>query len=264
MTGVKAREGPGRYRAFVSEVIPVPCEISDAAHCSKDVRLERLGATPLFGALGPRALASVNERCRAVAYQGGETIHHEGEPAERLYVVASGAVKLLRHGADGAAVLHDVAAPGETFGSLQALGDDVYRDEAVALRPGCLLVLAAETFQELLREVPGVAEAALRATAERLREAQGTVQALSTLPVEGRLAATLLRLARKTGVEGPYGTHLAVAPSQVDLASMTGTTPESVSRTFARWRARGLLATGPEGPVLRDVAALEALREGAV
>jgi CRP/FNR family transcriptional regulator, nitrogen oxide reductase regulator len=231
----------------------------DGAHCSAAVRLEMLGRTTLFRTLGPEALQRVNEGCRAVAAEPGETILREGEPAERLAVVATGAVKLVRHGADGKAVLLDVVVPGEWFGSLGALGDDVHRYDAVALRSGCLLILSAETFRDLLRGVPGVAEAALDLTAQRLREAQGAVRSLATLPVEGRLAATLLRLASKVGRADADGVRLEVAPTQVDLAAMTGTTFESVSRVFGRWRARGLIATTPEGPLLRDMEALAVL-----
>lgn len=236
---------------------------ADAAHCSVEVRLEMLGRAPLFRDLDATALRRVNERCRAVPGVPGEVVHHEGDPAEHLYVVATGAVKLLRHGAQGTRVLHDVIVPGETFGSFQALGDDVYRDDAVVLRAGCLLVLSSEVFRSLVREVPGVTEAALYLTAARLREAQGTVQALSTLPVEGRLAATLLRLADKVGEKTTDGVRLEVAPSQTDLAAMAGTTPESVSRIFAHWRRDGLIVTGPDGPVLRDPAGLAARAEGA-
>jgi CRP/FNR family transcriptional regulator, nitrogen oxide reductase regulator len=236
-------------------------EDAAAEHCSAAVRLEMLGRTSLFRTLDPEALERVNAGCRAVPAVPGETILREGEPADRLFVVATGVVKLVRYGADGKAVLLDVIVPGEWFGSLGALGDDVYRHDAVALRPGCLLLLSAEAFRDLLREVPGVAEAALDVTAQRLREAQGTVRSLATLSVEGRLAATLLRLAAKVGRDGPDGVHLEVAPTQVDLAAMTGTTFESVSRVFARWRSRGLIATTPEGPLLRDMAGLAALAE---
>lgn len=221
-----------------------------------------LSRAPLFRALDGDGLARVNARCRAVPCDPGEPIHHAGAPAEQLWVVATGAVKLTSGGPDGRPVLHDVVAPGDTFGTLRALGDETYLHDAVALRAGCLLVISSETFRTLLREVPGVAEAALEATARRLREAQSSVQDLSTLPVEGRLAATLLRLADKASEARPDGLHLSVAPSQTDLAAMTGTSAESVSRVFARWRSAGLIATGPAGPVLLDVARMRARARG--
>jgi CRP/FNR family transcriptional regulator, nitrogen oxide reductase regulator len=237
-------------------------DIVDAHHCSREVRLEMLGRAPLFRELEPELLADVNERCRAVAAVAGDIVHRAGEPADRFHVVATGLVKLVRYGADGRAVLHDVVAPGESFGSLRALGDPVHDHEAVVVRPGCLLSVSTEDFRAMLREVPGVAEAALAITVERLHEARGAVDALATLPVGGRLAASLVRLAGKIGERTADGVRLTLGLSQGDLAAMAATSPESVSRTFARWRQRGILSTGAGGIVIRDLAALERLGAG--
>ena len=243
-------------------MIDPPRGTAQAAHCGPDVRRAMLGRTPLFRSLDEGALARVDARCRALACDPGQIVQHAGDPADALYVVASGAVKLATVGPEGRAVLHDVAAPGETFGALRALGDEAAPHDATCIRHGCLLVVSADTFRALLREVPEVAAAALEATADRLRDAQSSVASLSTLPVEGRLAEALLRLARKSSVATPEGRRIDVAPTQVDLAAMVGTSAESVSRVFARWRAAGVLGTGPEGPILRDEAALERAARG--
>ncbi|MEX2502682.1 MAG: Crp/Fnr family transcriptional regulator [Trueperaceae bacterium] len=257
-----------------------------ASRCDRSVRLAMLGRAPLFRDLDEAALARVEERCRAVACDSGEVLQHAGDPADTLWIVASGAVKLSAVGPEGKPVLHDVVAPGGSFGALRALGDPVMPYDAVAYRPGCLLAISADTFRALLREVPAVALAALEATADRLRDAERSVESLATLPVEGRLAATLLRLARKSDASSAHGTRTSgvkmhsgpnraphsrttdgaspaplrvdVAPSQVDLAAMTGTSAESVSRVFARWRAAGLIEVDRDGLVLRDVEGLAA------
>lgn len=236
----------------------------DPAACTPGLRLDMLRRTPLFRGLSDDDLDRVNARCRASAVVPGDVVHREGEPADRLFVVATGAVKLVAHDADGHEVVRDLVAPGEMFGTLQALGDDRHADEARALRHGCLLVLSAEVFRDLLHDVPGVALAALELTAGRLREARGAAQELATLPVERRLAATLLRLAHKVGEWREEGLVLDVALSQQDLAAMVGTTPESVSRTFRGLREAGLLAGGRSTFVLPDPERLRALaRDGA-
>lgn len=237
-------------------------DVGEGHICSADVRLAMLRRTPLFGRLTDQELIDVNARCRAEPATPGQVVHHEGEPAGRLYVVATGTVKLKAHDEEGRALVRDLIAPGEIFGALQALGDDRYRDEAEVLRPGCLLVLSAETFRELLVDIPGVAVAALELTASRLREARETAQELATLPVDRRLASTLLRLADKVGTTGADGVALEVALSQQDLAAMTGTTPESVSRTFRTFRERGLLQAGRARLLITDLQGLQRVSDG--
>ncbi len=233
-----------------------------AAACGVAVRLAMLARSPLFTGLDDAALGRVNERCRAAAMTPGGAIYRKGEPAEYLYVVATGQLKLLEPTADGGEVVLDLCVPGSFLGGAPTLGDIAYPHEARALTHGCLLVLAAEDFEGIVRAEPTVALNALTLTARRLREAQRTVQSLSRRPVEAQLAATLLRLAARLGTpEAPAG-RLELALSQVDLAAMSGTTPESVSRTFGAWGRRGLIRRGRGWLEILDPETLEALAEG--
>ncbi len=230
----------------------------DAASCTVDVRLTMLGRTPLFRGATPAELRLVNERCRAVAVRAGEVVVRAGDPAEDLFVVATGLVKLLEHTSDGRQVLLDVCVPGESFGSAPALGDEAYPHDAQAAADGCLLSLSAATFERLLHDLPSVAIAALELTSRRLREAQRAVQTLSTLPVEAQVADTLLRLAGKLDPAG-HAERIELPLTQADLAAMSGTTPESVNRVLGTLKRRGWVASGRGWFSLLDRAALASL-----
>ncbi len=235
---------------------------SDATACGVGVRLAMLARSPLFSGLDDAALGRVNERCRAAAMTPGGAVYRKGEPAENLYVVATGQLKLLESTADGGEVVLDLCVPGSFLGGAPTLGDVAYPHEARALNHGCLLVLAAEVLEEIVRAEPVVALNALTLTARRLREAQRMVQALSRRPVEAQLAATLLRLAARLGTPDALARRLELTLSRVDLAAMSGTTPESVSRAFGAWGRRGLIRRGRGWIELLDPEALEALAEG--
>ncbi len=233
-----------------------------AAMCGVDVRLAMLARSPLFAGLDDAALERVNDRCHAMATAPGDVVYRKGEPAERLYVVATGQLKLLEHDASGGEVVHDLCVPGSFLGGAPTLGDVAHAHDARALTHGCLLVLAAEVFEGIVRSEPTFALNALTLTSQRLRDAERTVQALSRRPVETQLATTLLRLAVRLGSTDAPARRLELALSQADLAAMSGTTPESVSRTFAAWQRRGLVARGRGWIELKDRAALADLAEG--
>lgn len=239
---------------------PLHDDAVDPHSCTLETRLAMLRRTPLFHGLDDAALAEVNRRFRTEDYRAGETIYRAGNDAEKLYVVATGKVRLLEYTAEGQAVLQDLLAPGEVFGSLYALGDEAYASDAEAQTFCCLLSLAAESFLEVLREVPAVALTALELTAERLHEAR-RLQVLSTRPVEQRLAATLLKLAEKLGDPTPQGLVLQSPLSQGDLAAMTGTTPESVNRALRSFKERGLVESGRGWLALQDERGLAAVAE---
>jgi CRP-like cAMP-binding protein len=89
-----------------------------------------------------------------------------------------------------------------------------------------------------------------------------SVASLAVDPVEARLAAALLRLAKREGAQGDKGVTLPFHLTRQSLADMTGTTVETAIRTLSRWIRSGVLDDDDGRLVLTDWAALSALAEG--
>lgn len=227
--------------------------------CSIDLRLRILAGVPFFAGLSPGDLAGVNRLFHERGYEPGEIICYAGDPATHLYVVADGKVKLVQHAPGGQEVLLDILTQGDFFGSLTTLGDATHPDTAQAQTMSCVLSISAGDFQKVLQRYAPVALATLEILASRLRSANTTIGRLSAYPVESRLAATLLRLADKLGEARGNEILIQMPLSRQDLAAMTGTTTETVSRIMSQFRKRGLVHTGRQWVALRDRARLEAL-----
>jgi len=244
-----------------SPVAPVRVE----PHRCTDLEKRRLlGATPFFSALDDGQLDEVAAGFDQRNFTAGETIHRAGDPAERLSIVVAGQVKIARPTPDGQDVLLALLGPHEHFGSLLELGDAVYRDDAVAHTDCCVLSTGAESFHALLERFPSVANAALALVAARLREAQATIEQLSTYPVPRRVAATLLALADRLGAAGQRSDEILIDAtlSRQDLADMTGATVETVSRVLSDFRRRGWIDSGRQWVSVRDRASLESIARG--
>ncbi len=111
---------------------PVNLTITEPHYCSIDLRLKILGRLPFFAGLSRLALEAVNQRFVETACQPGEVIYMAGDPADRLFVVAEGKIKLLVHSPSGRNVLLDILTSGEFFGNLVTIGVAVYQDTAQA------------------------------------------------------------------------------------------------------------------------------------
>ncbi len=223
---------------------PLATEDITPQMCSTDVRLRILGQVPFFAHLGHGDIEAVNALFRERGYTPGETIYRAGDPAARLYVVASGKVKVTRPTPTGQDVLLEILTPGEFFGSLSALGDREYADTAQAQTACCVLGIGTHEFHSILERYPAVAMQVLNILASRLQEAQDTIHQLSANSVESRVAAALLKLAEKLGQETKNGTLIQMPLSRQDLAEMTGTTTETVSRVLSHFRKAGLISSG--------------------
>ena len=236
---------------------PVQVETVEPAACSVDVRLSVLQKVPFFSGLTADEIRIVNKQFREYGYQSGEPIYFSGETAADLYVVAAGQVKLLRHSLGGQDVLLDILKPGDYFGSLSTLADDIYPDTAEAHTAVCVLRISSETFRTLLQQHPSVSLAVLDITAKRLQESQEIVHRLSTDSVEQRIAAVLLKLAHKLGEISDEGILIQMPLSREDLAQMTGTTTETASRIISQLQKEGLVHTGRRWIAITSKSGLE-------
>jgi CRP-like cAMP-binding protein len=226
--------------------------------CSVDQQREILGSVPFFSGLSPAERIAVHRYFDARDHVAGAPIYFSGEPAQRLYVVAAGKVKLLRHTEEGKDILLDILGPGEYFGALATLGDAAYQETAQSQTECCTLSIDAEAFEQIMAAYPLVALRVLSIVSERLQRAQETISHLSAHGVESRIAAALLYLAGKFGEEREGEVLITVHLSREELAQMTGTTPESASRVMSQFRKDGLIRSGRQWV---SVVSLDALAE---
>ena len=236
---------------------PVNTIVTEPQHCSIDLRLRILGRLPFFAGLSRTALEQVNQRFVEVGYQAGDLVYAVNDPADRLYVVAEGKVKLLQHAADGRDVLLDILTTGEFFGNLAILGVAAYPDTAQVHTTACILSIRSEDFQKILDEHPSLALKTLAIMAERLSAANQRVFQLSSMPVDQRIATTLLALSKKLGRAQPPGLLIDTPLSREDLADMTGATPETVSRVMSQFQSAGMIESGRQWVAITSLKDLE-------
>lgn len=232
--------------------IPVTNASIEPRQCTLHLRLQILRRTPFLAALAPEELAQVNRLFVERGYRAGQTIYAAGERATRLYVIATGQVKLVRFTPSGQNVLLDLLTPGEFFGSLSALGAPIYRDSADAHTMCCVLSATVDDFQAILRRYPPVALAVLDMVTAQLQAMRDLVEHVSAQPVEQRLAATLLTLGEKIGEERNGVLLIQMPLSRQDLAEMAGTTVETTSRVMSQFRKDGIIRSGRRWVALAD------------
>jgi len=243
--------------------VPLRQMSAEPHECATAVRRRIVDQVPLFAGLDRPALAEIDSRMRATSWAEGQDLYTEGDPADHVYILASGRAKTLRVTPDGEEHVVDLLAPGDLFGGTGLLGSRERTETVRAMTTVCALRVGTEDLRRILLRHPEVGLRALEATGRRLELARAglAAQALATVPQ--RVAAVLLQVARKFGRRTADGGILLEVPlSRADIASMTGSTPESVSRAMSRWRAEGLIESGRRWTELRDPERLEEIALG--
>src|SRR5699024_11854632 len=127
----------------------------------------------------------------------GERIGRAGDRAGSLFVVAAGAVKLLRTSPRGDNVVVSVLGPGDSFGTLTRIE---HRGEtAVAMVDSCIIGLPVRGVRSVLERYPKVAMAAFDELAERLEQSHQALEQLTVGSADRRVSAVLQSASEKMG-----------------------------------------------------------------
>lgn len=212
----------------------------------------------LFARVDEAALLACAERLRVRRFRRGETIFHQDDPGDSLFIVEAGVVKIVLpspEGEEGAIIA--TLNPGDFFGELALLDGAPHSATAVALEPTQVLVLDRATFTDLIDAQPGLRDALFAGLVAELRRLTGHVEELHFLDLPGRLARRLVRLAREADPDARAEVRLAWPYTQSDLASMIGGTRQTVNRLLSDLAGRGLLRFERDVVVIPDLEQLE-------
>ena len=243
-------------------VVPLDLPQVTPHECSLQVRRDAIASVEMFRELGPDEVADVEERCGARAMAEGDAIYLRGEPADRVYFVAHGILKITRDAPDGRETLLGVRTKGDFLGAIPELGYDRHVESAWAMTGGCLLSLGSEDYARIMRDHPAVALGTVRVLADRLAQSQTSVHMLSGAALQQRLAAILLSLGAKVGRKWEGGVLLQIPVGREDLAAMAGAATESVSRQLSAWKKAGIIDSGRRWVAIMNLPELRRLRAG--
>lgn len=211
----------------------------------------------MFAALDPEAAAALRTSMDEVRLHKGDVLFHEGESGDRLYVVTDGKIKLGQTSADGRESLLAILGPGELLGELSLFDPGPRTATATGLTDTTLMGLGHQALRPWLAGRPEVAEALLKALAQRLRRTNEQMADLVFSDVPGRVAKTLLELGEKFGRPLPDGVHVTHDMTQEELAQLVGASRETVNKALADFAARGWIRLESRSVVLLEPTRLD-------
>lgn len=214
-------------------------------------------SAPLFAGIDEEAARALLASMSRVDLPRGQALFHEGEPGDRLYVIAEGKLKLGRRSADGRENLLSILGPGEMFGELSLFDPGPRTASATAVADARLLELAHDELIAWLERYPAVAKHLLEALARRLRRTNEALADLVFSDVPGRVAKALLDLSTRFGQPVEDGLRVAHDLTQEELAQLVGASRETVNKALADFTARGWVRREGRAVVLLDMQRLE-------
>lgn len=195
----------------------------------------------LFEDLEDGDLMRVAERLSSKKYRKNNLIIFEEDEGQVLFIIRSGRVKISRINSAGEEVILAILGPSDFFGELSIIDGGPRSATVTSLDEVELLSLRRKDCFDILHSYPSVAISLLKLMAGRIRKTDAQLVSLSSLDARGRVINTITHLCRDLGKADGQNMVLADLPLQRDLASMAGTSRETMSRLLAKLENDGWL-----------------------
>jgi len=212
-----------------------------------------------FDGLQPEVQERLAESAALRRFNAGQVIYVEGEPAESIFIIASGWIKATRISHDGREQALLFLRMGEIFGDVAVFSHAPYPGTVTALEDVELWMIPAETLLQLTETYSDLAMAVIRHLGDRVLYYVDMIDDLSLCSVEARLARTLLKHAKV--IEGRLMVPRETWTTFDEMAVRLGTVRDVLSRSLKTLEAEGLLEVKRREIILLDPKGLAARGE---
>jgi CRP/FNR family transcriptional regulator, cyclic AMP receptor protein len=195
----------------------------------------------ILAGLSPEARERLQKRCTWRRCRPGEPIVGYLDASDDVFFIVEGDVRVTIYSVAGRAVSFRSLGPGEVFGEYPAIDGGPRSASVEAARSSLIASIPAAAFQELLQTEPKVAQALLPQLVTKIRALTTRVYEFSTLAVNNRIQAELLRLASLAPRREGKGAQIVPAPTHVEIASRVSTHREAVTRELNRLSRIGII-----------------------
>jgi CRP-like cAMP-binding protein len=151
---------------------------------------------PLFRSLNGKQLNLIAQACHLIPIARHDFVFRKGDPANGLYIVASGSVKLSLRAASGKEKIIDFFREGDTFGEALMFLEMPYVSQAQALKDTLLIWIKKEDIDQALEHIPSFARHLLVSLSLRLHTLMRDIKTTHLQSAMQRVLSYLLNLPR--------------------------------------------------------------------
>jgi CRP/FNR family cyclic AMP-dependent transcriptional regulator len=202
---------------------------------------------PLFSLLPNTQLVLLTQVLLRKPYPKNSTVVAAGDPADALYVVISGRLKVMMSDKEGREVILAILSQGDFFGEMGLIDQAPRSATVVTIEPCELLTITQADFTKCLQKNFELTMNVILGLVKRLREADKKIGSLALMDVCGRVARLLMEMA-----ETIDGQKVVTKLPKQQIAKMVGATREMVSRVMKEMETGGHIEVRARQILLRE------------
>lgn len=191
-----------------------------------------LRTLPCLSVLKEDELSLIGEQAHVSTFLKNEILFRETDPLTFIFIVKTGRIKLFKTSHEGRELTIKLLGPHEYFCCAPLYLDGKYSVSAMAMEDSAVVMIPSKDFKEIISvSVSEIGLRVIRGLCSKIKYLSVLAENLSFKDVEQRIIFALSRLAEE---KSPDNNIVSLAVSHQDIASMTGTVREVVSRTMMK------------------------------
>lgn len=205
-----------------------------------------------FSELPEDYLERISEISIQRSYKRNMIIFMEDEPGEAFFYIKSGKVKIYRTYDDGREHIIHILGPQEVFGEVTLFNNINYPASASVYEDAEVIIFKNNKIEELIRQNSDLAFNMIKILSRKLLFAQQKIKDLTFNDVYSRMASQIIKLSMSYGKKTDKGILIDINLSRQELADMTGTTRETVSRVISRFKKEKSISEEKDSIIIID------------
>jgi CRP/FNR family transcriptional regulator len=206
----------------------------------------------LFKNLSEEELKELEPYLVQTSYKKKDDIFTEGDQPEWFYIVSKGKVKVTKLSHEGKEIILEIISPYDIFGGVAVLRNFPYPANAVAMEDSEVIKISRKNLMRLVDRFPNLMYCIALQLGDRMKSSYDSLKNIALERVEARIAALLLKLSNKVGVETKEGVLIDMRLTKQDVADMVGTTVETSIRTFSKFKKQGFVTDADGKIIIKD------------
>ncbi|HZI19037.1 MAG TPA: Crp/Fnr family transcriptional regulator [Pyrinomonadaceae bacterium] len=231
-----------------------------AADLTAEDRVRIIRQTEIAGGLAEATLGRLALAASALDVRRRRFIYRRGDAADAVYLIARGRVKIcsIEDETSREAVI-DILGAGDLFGESALFGVGVREKNAVAYENARLLKIPAGVYREGMAASRELYDCTFRLVGQRLVRAERRVIDFALDAIPARLEKLLADLSARYGREEEGGVLIDLALPHREIASILGSTRESVTVRLNAMRRAGIIEFVDRKILIKNAAASAAV-----
>ena len=244
--------------AMARNVRAQPGPLGNDAGLDLDARKRRIIRRGAIGnAASPATQTALAEAGTIQRIAKGRPLITQGEAATAIAMLSLGRVRLARGMSDGRTLSLGYRGAGDVLGEVALGGVANHRESAIATEDVEALLIPLQTFRSQMASDASFAAAIVTTLVERHTDTEERLASMLFRNVEARLCEFLLKAGTRWGIPDPRGVLISAPFTHQEMASMIGSTRETVTLTLGELRRKGVIEIDRRRIVVLDRDALK-------